>query len=178
MDAWWMDVWMTVRQEFSDLDDVRDFTRTAVRLLVAAALGAVIGHNRESRGKPAGLRTHMLVSIGAAVFVVAPLQLGMRVEDLSRVLQGVTAGIGFLGAGAVIKLQQRQEIHGLTTAASIWTAAAVGIAAGLGQEMTAILSTLFIWCVLAAVYRLEKSAGRSRRRRRRERGGGRAAGRR
>lgn len=164
MDAWWLDIWATLQQEFSDLADIRDFTRAAVRLLVAAALGALIGYNREARGKPAGLRTHILVSLGAAIFVIAPLQAGMPVEDLSRVLQGVIAGIGFLGAGAVIKLYRDREIRGLTTAASIWAAAAVGIAAGMGREMTAILSTLLVWCVLAVVYRLESHVKRRTRR--------------
>lgn len=141
--------WATIQGEFSDLGDVSDITRICVRLLVALALGALLGYERESAGSAAGLRTHMLVSLGSALFVLVPLQAGMRVEDLSRVIQGVIAGIGFLGAGAILKLQSEDQIKGLTTAAGIWLTAAIGIAAGLGMEMTAILSALLGWVVLA-----------------------------
>jgi putative Mg2+ transporter-C (MgtC) family protein len=87
------------------------------------------------------------------------LQIGMEIADASRVLQGVIAGIGFLGAGAIIKHSGSQEIKGLTTAASIWVAAAVGIAAGMGLEATAVVSTLAALFILAIVKRIEISAG-------------------
>ena len=144
----WMTVWLTVRSEFSDLGDVEQTTRVSLRLVVALLLGAVVGWERESKGMDAGLRTHMLVALGSALFVIVPWQLGMEVADISRVLQGVTAGIGFLGAGAIIKISDEREIRGLTTAASIWLTAAVGIAAGAGREMTAVLSTLLALFVL------------------------------
>ncbi len=144
-------VWITIRSEFSDLGDVSDITRVCVRLLVALALGALLGYQRESAGSAAGLRTHMLVSMGSALFVLVPIQAGMQIEDLSRVIQGVIAGIGFLGAGAILKLQNEDQIKGLTTAAGIWLTSAIGIAAGLGMEMTAILSALLGWIVLAMV---------------------------
>jgi len=144
----WMTVWLTVRSEFSDLADVEQITRVSLRLGVALLLGAVVGWERESKGMDAGLRTHMLVALGSALFVIVPWQLGMEVADMSRVLQGVTAGIGFLGAGAIIKISDEREIRGLTTAASIWLTAAVGIAAGAGREMTAVLSTLLALFVL------------------------------
>ncbi|MDX3905246.1 MAG: MgtC/SapB family protein [Pigmentiphaga sp.] len=146
----WEQVWSAASQEFSDLPDAGEFTRVFVRLVVAIVLGGLLGLERESRGTSAGLRTHMLVALGAALFVLVPLQGGMQVADMSRVLQGVIAGIGFLGAGAILKDNNR-EIHGLTTAASIWLTAAIGIAAGMGREMTAILSTLFALVILALI---------------------------
>jgi putative Mg2+ transporter-C (MgtC) family protein len=90
---WWTEVAETVQREFSDLGDVSDLTRVCLRLAVAVALGALLGYERESSGASAGLRTHMLVSLGSALFVLVPLQAGMAIEDLSRVLQGVAAGI-------------------------------------------------------------------------------------
>ncbi|MEH6434804.1 MgtC/SapB family protein [Massilia sp. DD77] len=140
---------MTVQQEFSDLGNVEDITRIVVRLLVALVLGGLLGYERESVGASAGLRTHMLVSLGAALFVLIPLQAGMGIQDLSRVLQGIVAGIGFLGAGAILKQTDKDDIKGLTTAASVWLTAAIGIAAGMGREATAVLSTLFALVVLA-----------------------------
>jgi putative Mg2+ transporter-C (MgtC) family protein len=138
----------TIQQEFSDLGDASSVTRVCVRLVVALALGALLGHERESAGAAAGLRTHMLVAMGSALFVLVPLQAGMPLEDMSRVLQGVAAGIGFLGAGAILKLRT-EEITGLTTAAGIWLTAAVGVAAGMGLEATAVLSAAFGWAVLS-----------------------------
>ena len=148
--------WMTIVQEFSDLGDVEGITRVVVRLLVAVLLGGLLGYERESVGASAGLRTHMLVSLGSAMFVLIPLQAGMRIEDLSRVLQGVTAGIGFLGAGAILKQNSKNDIRGLTTAASVWLTAAIGIAAGMGREATAVLSTLFA-IVILAILRVPKN---------------------
>jgi putative Mg2+ transporter-C (MgtC) family protein len=154
MNAIWQQVWTTVQQEFSDITDVSSVTRVCVRLLVAVVLGGCLGYERESKGKSAGLRTHMLVALGAALFVLVPLEAGVVVADLSRVLQGITAGIGFLGAGAIIKLSGEREIRGLTTAASIWLTAAVGIAAGMGRETTAVLSTVLALFILAVLGRL------------------------
>lgn len=146
---WWERSWLTIQHEFSDLGNVEDITRLIVRLLVAVVLGGLLGYQRESIGASAGLRTHMLVSLGCALFVLIPLQAGMQLNDLSRVLQGVTAGIGFLGAGAILKLQDENQIVGLTTAASVWLTAAVGIAAGMGREGTAVVSALFALCILS-----------------------------
>jgi putative Mg2+ transporter-C (MgtC) family protein len=150
----WATVWATIRQEFSDLADAEQMTRVCVRLLVAVTLGGMLGYERETKGVAAGLRTHMLVALGAALFVLVPIQAGMSVPDMSRVLQGVVSGIGFLGAGAIIKLSQDREIRGVTTAASIWLTAAIGIAAGMGMEMTAILSTFLALIILALLYRV------------------------
>lgn len=153
----WNDVWGTVREEFTDIGDGASIVRIVVRLLVAVVLGGVLGWERESVGAPAGLRTHMLVSLGSALFVLIPLQAGMKMEDLSRVLQGVTAGIGFLGAGAILKQRDRNDVRGLTTAASIWLTAALGVAAGMGREATALLSTLFALVILAILRRWSKT---------------------
>ncbi len=154
MNSWWMEVAQTVRDEFSDISDPSQVTRVCVRLLVAVVLGGLLGYERETHGISAGLRTHMLVALGAAIFVLVPLEAGITPADLSRVLQGIITGVGFLGAGAIIKLSQEQEIKGLTTAASVWLTAAIGVAAGMGRESTAILSTLFALFILAVLRRV------------------------
>jgi putative Mg2+ transporter-C (MgtC) family protein len=146
---WWTQSWIALQQEFSDLGDAGDVTRVCVRLFVALVLGAILGYERESVGASAGLRTHMLVSVGSALFILVPLQAGMRLEDVSRVLQGITAGVGFLGAGAILKLQSDNQIRGLTTAAGIWLTSAVGVAAGMGLEATAVLSALLALAILS-----------------------------
>lgn len=152
MSTWWAAAWQTIQEEFSDLPDVMQVTRVFVRLLVAIALSGMLGYEREHCGTAAGLRTHMLVALGAALFVLVPLQAGMSVSDMSRVIQGVVSGIGFLGAGAIIKLSQEREIRGVTTAASIWLTAAIGMAAGMGMEVTAIFSTLLALVILTLLY--------------------------
>ena len=145
----------TIQSELSDLDDIERLTRVCVRLLVATLLGAAIGWERELRESTAGLRTHMLVALGCAVFVLVPLQGGMAPGDMSRLLQGVIAGVGFLGAGAVLKSEEG-HVRGLTTAASVWATAAIGVTVGLGHEATAILVTLFTLFILAVVWRVER----------------------
>lgn len=147
----WSAVVDAVGSDFTDLD-AASAARVGVRLLFAAILGGVIGFEREHRGKPAGMRTHMLVAIGAALFViVAQSPDGANTGDVSRVIQGLVAGIGFLGAGTILNAKREEEIKGLTTAASIWLTAAIGVAAGLGREATAALSTLLAIGVLAAL---------------------------
>ncbi|HGM4993230.1 TPA: MgtC/SapB family protein [Pseudomonas aeruginosa] len=147
----WQEVWNTVLSEFSDIPDATQITRITLRLLVAAALGGLLGYERESQGKSAGVRTHMLVAIGAALFVLIPQQTGASTADLTRVLQGLIAGVGFLGAGAIILGTKQVETQGLTTAAGIWVTAAIGAAAGMGRESTAVLSTLVALFVLSVV---------------------------
>ncbi|MCB5204639.1 MgtC/SapB family protein [Neorhizobium sp. T786] len=117
---------------------------------MAAVLSGILGYERERKGRNAGVRTHMLVAVGAALFVIGPLQSGMEIGDLSRVLQGIVQGIGFLGAGAIIVRSAQREIEGLTTA-SIWATAGIGVLAGLGLETTAVLSTVIVLIILAAV---------------------------
>lgn len=147
----WNRIGDTLLAEFSDVTDVEQITRILTRLLLAALLGGVLGYEREHQGKAAGIRTHMLVAIGAALFVLVPQQAGMLIADQSRVIQGIVTGIGFLGAGAIIKHRAEDDVKGLTTAAGVWLTAAIGIACGLGRESTAILSTLLALIVLAMV---------------------------
>lgn len=150
----WDRIVNTVGAEFSDVADVEQITRLLVRLLLAALLGGLLGYEREQKGKAAGVRTHMLVAMGAALFVLVPQQGGMPLADMSRVIQGIVAGIGFLGAGAIIKNHSEENVQGLTTAAGVWMTAAIGIACGLGRESTAVLGTLLALAVLALVPRV------------------------
>lgn len=150
-----MEIWQTVVSEFSDIADIREATVIVLRLSLAAILGAAIGYERELRGKAAGLRTHILVSLGAAIFILVPVTSSMTTADASRVMQGIVSGIGFLGAGAILKQTKDQEVKGLTTAASIWVAAAIGIAVGYGREATAVASTVVALFVLVVLRRLE-----------------------
>ena len=129
---------------------------SVVRLGLAALLGAVIGFQRERVHSTAGLRTHMLVSVGAAFFVLATIQAGATSADVSRVIQGLTAGVGFLGAGAILKMGEKGQVHGLTTAASIWLIAAIGTGAGLGHLWLPVLGAAFGWLILGPIGRLEK----------------------
>jgi putative Mg2+ transporter-C (MgtC) family protein len=157
MEGLWGEVYGTLRSEFADVPDVKELTRILLRLTLAVLLGGLIGYERESAGKPAGLRTHMLVAMGSALFVLVPLQAGMPLGDMSRVLQGLMSGIGFLGAGAIIKHSGgKEDIRGLTIAASIWTVAAIGVACGLGREMTAVIATVFGLAILQLLYRLKQ----------------------
>ena len=148
----WDLITATIAAEFSDLDDVRELTRITLRLTIAALLGGLLGFEREQRGKAAGIKTHMLVCMGAALFVLIPQQAGIITDDeLSRVMQGIIAGIGFLGAGAILKGEHEKDAKGLTTAAGIWLTAAIGVAAGLGREASAILCTFFALGVLLII---------------------------
>jgi putative Mg2+ transporter-C (MgtC) family protein len=142
----------TVAREFSDIDDIEHFTRVTVRLLLAGVLGFALGFERETQGKAAGARTHMLVSMGAALFVLTPQLSGAEPADMSRVIQGLVAGVGFLCAGAILKNgRDEQQVQGLTTAAGMWMTAAIGMACGLGREVTALISTVLALAVLALV---------------------------
>jgi len=126
-----------------------------IRLLAAAVLGAVIGIQREKAGKPAGVSTHMLVSMGSAFFVIAPFESGFSTADLSRIIQGIATGIGFIGGGAILKLRDEREITGLTTAAGILMTAAIGVGVGLGRLGSAILGVALAWIVLGVLGQVE-----------------------
>ena len=153
MSPWWEEVWETLQSEFSDITDASQMTRVTVRLVLAAVLGGILGFEREHNGKAAGVRTHMLVAMGAALFVLAPHMAGVDDAALSRVIQGIVAGIGFLGAGTILKdrAQRTDQVKGLTTSAGLWMTAAIGIAAGMGREATAVLSTVLALGILSVV---------------------------
>jgi putative Mg2+ transporter-C (MgtC) family protein len=139
-----------------NMHDATHVERVLVRLLVAIVVGAVIGSERQREHKQAGARTHMLVALGAALFTLVPLEAGMSVSDLSRVIQGVATGVGFLGAGTILKLSDQKEIKGLTTAASIWLTAAAGMAAGAGWIWPAVIGVGLAWTILSAFHALER----------------------
>ena len=129
-----------------------------VRVVAATVLGAIVGIEREKAGKPAGLRTHMLVSLGTAVVVLACAGSGMDSDGLSRVIQGIVTGIGFIGAGSILKLSDQRDIQGLTTAAGLWMTAAIGVAVGVGSLGLALIGTVFTLIILALVGAVEASA--------------------
>jgi len=113
-----------------------------LRFLLAAALGAGIGYQRERAGKAAGVRTHILVSSGAALFTLVSIYgFGGAAVDISRVAAGVVVGIGFIGAGVILRGQREEEVAGLTTAATIWITAAIGLAAGAGMYLVSVIAT-------------------------------------
>jgi putative Mg2+ transporter-C (MgtC) family protein len=132
-----------------------------LRLFVATLIGTVLGLNREIHGKPAGMRTHALVALGAALITVISLELTTRdgLADGSAVLrtiQGIMAGIGFLGGGVILRDDSHQSVHGLTTAASVWVVASLGIACGAGQWLTALMALALTLIVLVFLGRIEK----------------------
>lgn len=137
------------------LPDKRQLVHFLIRIIAAAVLGAVVGLNREKAGKPAGMRTHILVCLGTTVFILGCSGAGMSSDALSRVIQGIVTGIGFIGAGSILKLNEERDIQGLTTAAGVWMTAAIGVAVGLGTLGVALLSTIFTLIVLALAGPLE-----------------------
>jgi putative Mg2+ transporter-C (MgtC) family protein len=147
---------MILEELIGGFPDGHGIARVIIRLVIAMLLGAVVGVQRERTGKPAGVRTHMLVAMGSALFVLAPMEFGMNADGLSRVIQGLVTGIGFLGAGAILKLSEEREIAGLTTAAGIWMTAAIGLAVGLGRLGLAIVSMILTWITLSLVRKLEQ----------------------
>lgn len=139
-----------------------DWVGLISRLSLSLLVGAIIGWERQLTHKPAGLRTYMLVSFGAALFVLVPIQLGSVQDSISRVIQGIAAGVGFLGGGEILR-QDRQEtgrveIRGLTSAAAIWVTAALGIAAGCGLWQMSLVGAALCWLVLRIVKKIERNS--------------------
>jgi putative Mg2+ transporter-C (MgtC) family protein len=128
-------------------------TELIQRLLLAAALGGLIGAERELRRKSAGFRTNILIGLGAAIFTIAGISMGTPASDPARVAAQVVTGIGFLGAGAI--LRNRDGVHGLTTAATVWVNAALGVAAGGGQFHLAIVGGATVLAVLLVLGPIE-----------------------
>lgn len=138
-----------------------DWWNEIVRLGLAAVSGGAIGWNRQANGKAGGLRTHMLVSLGAAIFVVIPIELDNTSASggFSRAIQGVATGVGFLGAGEIVHQAThtgRQAVKGLTSAASIWVTAALGMAAACGLWQVCVVGTLLTLGILSVAKWLER----------------------
>ncbi|MDX1369894.1 MAG: MgtC/SapB family protein [Pseudomonas sp.] len=138
----------TLSAEFSDFSQLEAITRTSMRLVLAAVLGGLLGFEREVKGKAAGVRTHMLVTLGTALFVIAIEQDGASDEAVSRVIQGIAAGIGFICAGTILKGRDMADVQGLTTAGGLWLATAIGVTVGLGRGATAIVATVLALLIL------------------------------
>lgn len=136
-----------------------DWQGMMARLLLAAFLGGIIGWNRQKLRQAAGLRTHMLVSLGAAVFVMLPLQMGgtIGLDALGRTVQGVATGVGFLGAGEILQVRQGRtaRVTGLASAASLWVTAALGMVAGCGLWMLGLMAAGLTLLILAGMTWLE-----------------------
>lgn len=143
------------------LGSSRQLVQVLLRLVVAALCGALVGIQRQRARKPAGLRTHILVSLTSSLVVVACTGMGMNLDAQSRVIQGLLTGIGFLGAGSILKLSQEHDIKGLTTAAGLWTMAAIGIACGVGTIGIALIGTALTLIVLVLVKEIEDHPDRS-----------------
>jgi putative Mg2+ transporter-C (MgtC) family protein len=148
MDAFWQEVGVGTL-------DWPQLTRIGLRLVCAVTFAGLLGYERERKQRPAGLRTHMLVALGSAMFTIVPIEAGASAETLSRLVQGLAAGVGFLGAGAILKRDESKHVHGLTTAASIWMVAAIGFATGAGWIGLAILGTALTYLILAVLGRIE-----------------------
>jgi putative Mg2+ transporter-C (MgtC) family protein len=123
------------------------------RLLLAAALGGVLGAERELRRKSAGFRTNILIALGSAVFTIASLTVAGPTGDPARIAAQIVTGIGFLGAGTIVR--NRDGVQGLTTAATVWVNAALGVAAGAGEYHLAIIAGSIVLAVLLALVPLE-----------------------
>ena len=133
-----------------------DAARFIVRLTVGMIAGAIAGIDRERLGKAAGLRTHMLVAAGSCLFVLATELNGLSGQTA---IQGVAAGIGFIGGGAILKSTDDREIHGLTTAAGIWMTAATGVTAGLGHTLLSLVAAVMTFAILNLIPRATRAIG-------------------
>jgi|SRR5688500_515003 len=131
------------------MDSTRQAAQILLRMVAAVVFGFLVGMQREKAGKPAGVRTHMLVSVATAIVVLACAGMGMQYDAQSRVIQGIVTGIGFIGAGSILKLNEERDIQGLTTAAGLWLTAAIGIACGVGTLGIALIASVITVGVLA-----------------------------
>lgn len=148
-----------------------DMIEISIRLLTAVAMGAVIGINRDLHGKPAGLRTLAIVALGAAVFTLTALLFGEAAADaaaVSRTIQGIAAGVGFLGAGVIMRDAAEGTVHGLTTAASLWATTAVGMGCALGLWRVVVPTFALIIAILLVGGPMEKGIEAMLKRRKRD----------
>lgn len=139
-----------------------DWLTITFRLGVALLVGGVVGLNRQQPGRPAGLRTYMIVSVGAAMFMMLPLQAGVDINStnaLSRTVQGVATGVGFIGGGIILQQsrQNKLQVKGLTSAAALWLTAGLGTAAGCGLWRTSLIGTLMSLLILSGVKKLKQA---------------------
>lgn len=148
--------WQHVTADWPETGELFD---VVFRIGLAAIVGGVPGLQREHLGMPAGLRTHMLVSIGAALFVMAANEAGASIDATTRVIQGLATGIGFLGAGAILKSKDENVVRGLTTAASVWLTAGLGTAVGAGRIWLPIVGSVGAFLVLALLRPVERVMG-------------------
>ena len=141
-----------------------DIWSLAIRLVLATLLGAAIGLNRELSLKPAGLRTHALVSLGAALATLVGLMLTQfssgDVAAPSRIVQGIVAGIGFIGGGVILRRRDARGVHGLSTAASIWVVSVTGVAVGAGLWRSAVLAVVLSLLVLTVGRLIDRTVHR------------------
>jgi len=150
------------------MDLVVSASELVLRLALSLVYGAVIGWDREAHRKPAGLRTHMMVSLGSASFMLVTLELARATAtdafgarpDPTRIIEGVTAGIGFLGAGSII--QSRGSVEGVTTAAGLWVVGAIGVACGGGHYVLATTTAVFALAILSGLSFLDRRARSAR----------------
>ena len=142
--------------------DMAFFAHVASRLGMAALLGGLIGIEREWMGKAAGLRTHMTVSLGCAAFMLVAIESSTDQGNTSRAIQGIAAGIGFIGAGTILKRSEQEDIKGLTTAATIWLTAAVGAAAGAGQGWVGFIAVSIAFLILSIFSGIDRWLARKR----------------
>jgi putative Mg2+ transporter-C (MgtC) family protein len=147
---------LLIEELTSGLPDLREAFRVILRLFFAAIIGGIIGYERERAHKSAGLRTHMLVALGAAICVIVPAHFDFDSDGLSRIIQGLVTGIGFLGGGAILKSREDGHIEGLTTAAGIWLTAGLGVAVGLGGTGVAMICVLLAWIILRLLFSFEQ----------------------
>jgi len=138
------------------IPDTSHLIRVTTRLAVAALVGGVVGFEREAEHKFAGLRTHMLVSLGAALFTLVGMEAGVLPNELSRIIQGVATGIGFLGAGIIVHVDHDQRVRGMTSAAGIWLTAALGMAVGVGYLVPALVGVVLGWIILSTLHFVER----------------------
>jgi putative Mg2+ transporter-C (MgtC) family protein len=145
--------------ELFALPPAAEILRMTWRLGMAAILGGIVGFEREWMGKPAGLRTHMTVALAASAFVLIGLETDPG-RDIAPVIQGVAAGVGFLGAGTILKRSSEETIQGLTTAATIWLTAAIGVATGSGHVTVAVISVIAASLILVILGGIERMVAR------------------
>lgn len=132
-----------------------EFQTIIIRLVVSIVIGGLVGLERELEHKPAGLRTIMLVCLGSTIFMLIGFELCEFGSDVGRIVAGVVTGVGFLGAGAIIRA--RGEVHGLTTAATIWLASGLGLAIGAGHFVLAVIACVLILIVLRILGLIERA---------------------